>query len=306
MRRPRNREERTGPSPIDDALLNLTRDLAEQFKAPYRYSRIAWARFVRGDGDWMLSDPVLPGVLSDVELLLPEYLKGKLSLDEWRILIALHLVRLTVHNRESGVSRFLGKFALVPRSLFFLLLVYVPVILASPRSSPGSIVVLILPSPLPLLVALWLRRSLRRSLKTREFEMDKIVADRSGPPQVSQVLGKMETMGGYNFRSGLVSHWNPSIEERVEELNNPRFTGPLRPSIVPRIGLRGRAIITLFGLGVFWGSGFVAGNLYLRGGSSVVCMDNTCAALVVISVLAFWMAVITGTSVAISLVRRLL
>ncbi len=306
MRRPRNREERTGPTPLDDALLNMTQDLAAQFKAPYRYTGIAWARFVRGDGDWMWSDPVLPGVLSDVELLLPEYLKEKLSLDDWRILIALHLVRLNIYNKESGVSRFLGKFALVPRSLFFLLLVYVPVVLASPRSSPGSIIVLILPSPLPLLVALWPRRSLRRTLKVREFELDKIVTDRFGQPQVSQVLGKIETIGSYNFRSGLVSHWNPTIQERIGELNNPRFTGPPRPSIVPRISLRGRAIITLFGLGVFWGSGFVAGNLYLHGGSSIVCMDNTCAALVVISVLAFWMAVITGTSVAISLVRRLL
>lgn len=310
------REERTGPSPIDTELLQITRELSAQFQVPYRYTRIAWARFVRGDGDWMRSNPVFLGGSLDVELLLPEYLKGKLPPDGWRTLIALHLVRLKAYNSRKRTSRFLGKIALAPRSLFFLLLIYIPVVLASPRST-ASVVVLIFPSPIFLLAALWLRRSLRKSLKLREFELDKIAADQVGTLQVSQVLEKMETLKWktmaelrslyvryYFLRSSFVSYWNPSVNERVGELTNPRVTGLPRPPIVPRIGLLGRVFIVLAGLSIFWGSGIVAGILYLHGESSITCMDNTCAALVVISVLGFWTAVISGISIAISVVRR--
>ena len=57
--------------------------------------------------------------------MLPEFLKGKLSLDEWKILIALHLVRFKAYN-QTRMSRLLGKIALAPRGLFFLLLFYIP------------------------------------------------------------------------------------------------------------------------------------------------------------------------------------
>ncbi len=315
LRRLGDREERTGPSPIDDALLQLTRELSVQFQILYRYSRIAWARFIRIDGDWMRSNPVFLEGLSDVELLVPEYLKGKLSLDEWRALMALHFVRLKAYNSRRRISRFLGKIALIPRSLFFLLLIYVPVALASPGYS-GSVLTLVLPSPIPLLAALWLRRSLRKSLKRRDFELDKIVADQLGQLQVSQVLQKMETLKPIAtpelrslfvrnyFLSGFVSYWNPSVKERVEELTHPRITGLPRPSTLPRVGLRGRVIILLAGIAIFWVPTIVATNIYVHGESSIVCMDNTCAALVVISALGFWMAVISGISIAIWVVRR--
>jgi hypothetical protein len=222
---------------------------------------------------------------------------------------------LKAYNSVGRISRFLGKFALVPRSLFFLLLFYVPVVLASPGWR-GSILILVLPSPIFLLAALWLRRSLRKSLKRREFELDKTVADHVGALQVSQVLKKMETLKWmamrdlrslyvrYYFRSWFVSYWNPSVKERVGEITNPCLTGLPRPSIVPRIDLRGRVILLLVGFGIFWSSGIVAGNLYSHGESSFACVDNTCATLVVISVLGFWMAVISGISIAISVVRR--
>lgn len=295
----------------------MTRELLVQFQVPRRYSRISWERFVRIDGDWIRSKPVFLEGLSDFGLFLPEYLRDRLSLEEWRILIALHLVRLKANSSQGTASRFLGKIALVPRSLFFFVLLYVPALLLGSKSS-GSVIIIILPSPIFLISALWLRRSLRRSLKTREFELDKIVADQFGTLQVSNVLEKMALLqrramfelrsflARQAFRSWFVSYWNPSITERVGELTNPPPTRLPNPSIVPRLGLRGRAILVALGIGAFWGSGFVAGILYLQGGSSIVCTDNTCAALVIISVLGFWVAVITGISIAISVVRRFL
>src|SRR5260370_11832044 len=75
----------------------------------------------------MISKPIIPpketvtvpGSLPQAELMLPESLKGRLSLDEWKILIALHLVRFKAYN-HGRMSRLLGKVALAPRGLFFL------------------------------------------------------------------------------------------------------------------------------------------------------------------------------------------
>src|SRR5437660_12506111 len=66
----------------------------------------------------MISKPVLfsPG---QVELMLPEFLKGKLSLENWRLLIAIHLVRFKGYNsgrmiKEAGtmILIILGTFVL--------------------------------------------------------------------------------------------------------------------------------------------------------------------------------------------------
>jgi len=69
------------------------------------YRQIVWGRFVRGGVCWMITMPVISrefwlgalGIPLD-ELMVPEYLKGKLSLDEWRILIEMHLLRLKAFN----------------------------------------------------------------------------------------------------------------------------------------------------------------------------------------------------------------
>ena len=304
---------KTGPSPIDDALLQLTRELSGQLQIPYWYKQIFWGRLDRYNSTgWIISKPVIftregltaPGSLSQAELMLPEYLKGKLSLDEWKILIAMHLVRFKAYN-PGKMSKLLGKIALAPRGLFFLLLFYVPAAATGGLSGP----VLVLPSPVFLLAALWIRRSLRKSLKRREFELDRYVADQFGTEQTSQVLEKMQNLDPKpmpNPRFFFLSYWNPSIKERVRELSNRPFAAVLRPSRIPRIGLRGRAIIVLVGFAIFWGSGVAAGNLYARGQDTVVCMTDTCVALVVIAAIGFWMAIIGGISIVLWALRRFL
>jgi len=303
---------KTGPSPEDDALLQLTRELSVQFQIPYWYKQIFWGRFDRLDSTgWMISRPVIlsrealtvPGSLSQAELMLPEYLKGKLSLDEWKILISMHLVRIKTYD-SGRMSKLLGKIAIAPRGLFFLLLFFIPAAAAGGLSGP----VIVLPSPIFLLSALWIRRSLRKSLKRREFELDRNVATQLGTEQVSLVLGKMRNLEPIVMpRFFFLAYWNPSIKERIGELNNPDFAGLPRPSRFPKIGLRGRAIIVLVGFAIFWGSGFIAGNIYARGQTTTIpCPDNTCAALVVIATVGFWIAIIGGVSIVVWTVRRFL
>ena len=302
---------KTDPSPEDDALLQLTRELSVLFQIPYWYKQIFWGIFDRYDSTgWMISKPVIlsrevltvPGSLLQAELMLLEYLKGKLSLDEWRILISMHLVRIKAYD-SGRMSKLLGKIAIAPRGLFFLLLFYIPAAAAGGLSGP----VIVLPSPMFLLSALWIRRSLRKSLKRREFELDRNVATQLGTEQVSLVLRKMQNLEPMVIpRFFFLAFWNPSIKERVGELNNPDFAGLPRPSRFPKIGLRGLAIVVLVGFATFWGSGFIAGNIYARGQTTVACPDNTCAALVVIAAFGFLMAIIGGISIVVWTVRRFL
>ena len=241
--------------------------------------------------------------------MLPEYLKGKLSLDEWKILIALHMVRFKAYNK-GRISRLLGKIALAPRGLFFLLLFEIPAAASGGLSGP----VLYFPSPIFLLAALWIRRSLRKSLKRQEFELDRNVAKRLGTQQVLRVLEKIKNLDQKRiptyprspFLAGWIAYWNPSIKERIGEMSNPRFEDLPRPSIIPKTGLRGRVIIVLVGFAIFWGSGLVAGNIYARGQTMVVCMDTTCSALVVIAAVGFWMAILGGISIVVWILRRFL
>ena len=258
----------------------------------------------------MISKPVIfsrevltvPGSLPQAELMLPEYLKGKPSLDEWKILISMHLVRIKAYN-SGRMSKLLGKIALIPRGLFFLLLFYIPAAAAGGLS--GTVIVL--PSPIFLLSALWIRRSLRKSLKRQEFELDRNVAAQLGTEKVSRVLGKMQNLEPMVIpRFFFLAYWNPSIKERIRELNIPRSVGLPTPSRIPKIGLRGRTIMVLVGFAIFWSSGFIAGNIYARGQTTVACADNTCAALVVIAAVGFWMATIGGISIVVWTVRRFL
>ena len=302
---------KTDPSPEDDALLQLTRELSAQLQIPYWYKQIFWGRLDRYNSTgWMISKPVIfsrevltvPGSLPQAELMLPEYLKGKPSLDEWKILISMHLVRIKAYN-SGRMSKLLGKIALIPRGLFFLLLFYIPAAAAGGLS--GTVIVL--PSPIFLLSALWIRRSLRKSLKRQEFELDRNVAAQLGTEKVSRVLGKMQNLEPIVIpRFFFLAYWNPSIKERIRELNIPRSVGLPTPSRIPKIGLRGRTIMVLVGFAIFWSSGFIAGNIYARGQTTVACADNTCAALVVIAAVGFWMATIGGISIVVWTVRRFL
>src|SRR5438093_2512691 len=153
---------------------------------PFWYRQILWGRLDRYNSTgWVISKPIIlsketvtvPGSLPVAELMLPEFLKGKLSLNEWRILIALHMVRFKTYN-QGRMSRLLGKIALAPRGLFFLLLFYIPAAASGGLSGP----ILYFPSPIFLIAALWIRRSLRRSLKRREFELDRNVGQTARNP----------------------------------------------------------------------------------------------------------------------------
>jgi len=306
---------KTGPSPEDNALLQSTRELSAQFQMPFWYRQILWGRLDRYNSTgWVISKPIIlsketvtvPGSLPVAELMLPEFLKGKLSLNEWRILIALHMVRFKTYN-QGRMSRLLGKIALAPRGLFFLLLFYIPAAASGGLSGP----ILYFPSPIFLIAALWIRRSLRRSLKRREFELDRNVAKQLGTLQVSQVLEKVENLDQKRIPTDIrlfllpyVAYWNPSIKERIGELSKPHLQDLPRWSRIPRIGLRGRVIIVLVGFGTFWGSGLVEGNIYARGQTTVVCMDTTCSALVVIAAVGYWMAIIGGISIIVWIARR--
>lgn len=147
---------------------------------------------------------------------------------------------------------------------------------------------------------------MRKSLKRREFELDRKVATRLGTEQVSLVLGRMQNLEPMVMpRFFFLAYWNPSTKERIGELKNPRFAAPPRPSRIPKLGLRGRAIIVFVGFAIFWGSGFIAGNIYARG-QTTACADNTCTALVVFAAVGFWMAIIGGISIVVRMVRRFL
>jgi hypothetical protein len=295
----------------------LARELSVHFQFPYWYKQIVWGILDRYNSTgWIISKPAIPskeivtvpGSLPQAELMLPEFLKGRLSLDEWKILIALHLVRFRAYN-QGRMSRLLGKIALAPRGLFFLLLFYIPAAASGGLSGP----VLYFPSPIFLLAALWIRRSLRKSLKRREFELDRNVAKQLGTQQVLQVLEKVENLDQKRIPTDLrffflpyVAYWNPSMKERIGELQKPPLVDVSRPSRTPKIGLRGRVITVLVGLSIFWGSGLVASNIYARGQTMIVCTDITCSALVVVSVVGFWIAIIGGISILVWIARRFL
>ena len=65
-------------------------------------------------------------------------------------------------------------------------------------------------------------------------------------------------------------------------------------------------ITVVVGFAIFWGSGFVAGNIYAQGQTMIVCMDTTCSALVVIAAVGFWMAILGGISIVVWILRRFL
>ena len=192
---------------------------------PYWYRQIVWGRLDHYHSTgWIISKPTIvsreivtvPGSLPPAELMLPEYLKGKLSLDEWKILIALHMVRFKAYTK-GRISRLLGKIALAPRALFFLLLFYIPAAASGGLSGP----VLFFPSPIFLLAALWIRRSLRKSLKRREFELDRTWPNSSEPSKYHKPSKKyrISISNEYHQTSGL-PFWHTGTRASRRELKS--------------------------------------------------------------------------------------
>jgi len=274
--------------------------MAMQLESPYWYRQIVWGRFDRGGVGWMFSKPVIsrefwlgPLGLPSAELMLPEYLKGKLSIDEWRTLIAMHMVRLKFYN-SGRMSLRLGLWILALGAAFVPILLLFDIFVSRPWSP-----ILVFPawSSLIPLFFLWQRGSYRRW----EFELDRKVAAQLGAERVSRVLGKMQSLDpratpSTNLLSRFSTFWTPSIGERLRELSNQRIVHLPRPSRMPKIGLRGRAIIVAVGFAIFWGSGVVAGNLYGRGQETEACVSNTCATLVIIAAVGYWSAILGGLS----------
>src|SRR5205807_10009471 len=81
---------KTGPTPEDNALLQLTRELSVQFQMSYWYKQVVWGRLDRSTSTcWIRSTPTIPskeivpvpGALTETALMLPDCPKAKLSLD---------------------------------------------------------------------------------------------------------------------------------------------------------------------------------------------------------------------------------
>src|SRR5207249_5689497 len=162
-------------------------------------------------------------------------LKRKPSLDHRNMLIAYHNDTLKAYNKRT-LTTLLGQIALAPREPFFLLLFEIPAASSGGLSGP----VLYFPSPIFLLAALWIRRSLRKSLKRQEFELDRNVAKQLGTQQVLQALEKIQNLDQRGMSTSrlfpYIAYWSPNIKERIGELSSQRLEDLPRPSRTPKIG----------------------------------------------------------------------
>lgn len=256
----------------------------------------------------MISKPVLskelwlgPVGVPEAELVLPEYLKGKLSLDEWRLLIAMHLLRLKAYSsgRRSGIF---GLMLLGLAGVFFALLILFLVFVGRPWAS-----VLVWPawSPALLIFLLWWSRKSRGW----EFEQDREVANMFNTEAVTLVLEKMRFLDPRANASTRLArfqaYWIPSIDDRIAELRKPMPLMPPRSSRIHKVGLRWRAMIVGIGFAIYWGSGFIAGLVYSQGRASFAYASNGCAALVMSAALGYWLAILAGISLVIGVLQHI-
>ncbi len=211
---------RTGPSPDDDALLQLTRELALFFDIRFWYKQILWGKFNRSATGWMISKLVIfsfSPMGPEAELMMPEYLKGKLSLENWRFLIAIHLVRFKGYNSGRMIKE-AGTMILIILGTFVLAFILQRIVggplgsaLFFPAWSPGL-----------LLVSLKLRNGFRKWV----FEVDREVANKLGPEGILEVLDMMKSLDPKANPSTrlarFLAYWSPSINDRVSELRNPQ------------------------------------------------------------------------------------
>ena len=216
---------KTDPSPDDPELLAFTQELSTKVGSRFWYRQIAWGRFHHAGVDGLISMPVgfregmlalpPPGVLS-AELMLPEHLKGKLSVEEWRVVIGMHLLKLK--GQDSGaMNRLVGEVGLIIFGL------WVPVLVLSRVFLGPSILHDILSYSvlgLAVLLALFWARIRLRPL---EFQFDQQAAARFGKEQVLNALEKryaLQPEGPRSIRDRLSNYWHPSYAERIGKLRN--------------------------------------------------------------------------------------
>jgi hypothetical protein len=168
----------------------------------------------------MISKGVLafPGPLPEAELMIPEYLKGKLSLENWRFLIAIHLVRF------KGYSS--GRMIKEAGTMFLIILgTFVPaLILQEIVGGPlGSALFFPVWSPGFLFVSLKLRNGFRKWV----FEVDREVANKLGMEGMLEVLDRMKSLdpkaNPSTRMARFLAFWSPSINDRTSELRNPQL-----------------------------------------------------------------------------------
>ncbi len=284
-----------------------------QLDSRFWYKQIVWGRFDRGGISWMISKPVVsrellianPGI-PVAELMLPEFLKGKLSLDDWRILIGMHLVRLKAYN-SARMSGLMGLWALVSLGALGTLFVLLYLL-----AGKGLTSILIAPLWTPaLLLSLFFTR---RYLRGWEFELDRKTADRFGFEQVLQLLEKTQVLESEarsstkNLYFRLVDYLSLSIRDRIDSLRNPKLVPqpipPLRPRKTFHVSLRARVIILLVGLAFFQGAGAIGFRLFGNGQSTVVCANVDCVALVFISFVGEVVAILGAITTALGVFGR--
>jgi hypothetical protein len=300
---------KTGPSPDDEALLRITRELAELFDVRVWYKGILWGRFERGGLGWMISKPVspfYPGTLAirgpsfESELILPEYLKGKLSMDSWRFLIGLHMVRMHANLTSGRFAKVFGVGVLPILGTFAL-----GVILQHVIGEPWGFAIftaVLLSGLLPTL--LYARSRLGRW----ELELDREAAGKLGTDGIIRVLEQMKFLdpraNHSTIQARFAAFWNVSIEDRLEALKSP-WPGIPRRSWRPRVGLRLRAALVGIGFAIFWSSGFAANLFYGQGRTGFACTTTGCAVLVVSAAVGYWLAILAGLSLVIGIIQRL-
>ena len=238
------------------------------------------------------------GVMPEAELMLPEYLKGKLPPEMWKVLIAMHLVRFKAYN-SGRMSKTLGA------TILIILGAFIPALIVSGITGGPFGFALLFPiwSPGFLLGLLYARSRLRRW----EFELDREAAGKLGTDAILQALNAMKSLDPRANPSTsfarFLAYWNPSINDRISELGKPRPITRQR-SWIPKVGLRWRGILVGIGFAIFWSSGFVANLVYGQGRTSFACTSNGCAALVVFAAVGYWLAILAGVSLVIGVVQR--
>ena len=238
------------------------------------------------------------GVMPEAELMLPEYLKGKLPPEMWKVLIAMHLVRFKAYN-SGRMSKTLGA------TILIILGAFIPALIVSGITGGPFGFALLFPiwSPGFLLGLLYARSRLRRW----EFELDREVAGKLSTDAILQVLEAMKSLdpraNPLTSFARFLAYWNPSITDRISELGKPQPITRQRPWI-PNVGLRWRGILVGIGFATFWSSGFVANLVYGQGRTSFACTSIGCAALVISAAVGYWMAILAGISLVIGLIQH--
>jgi len=202
------------------------------FDVRFWYKQVFWGRFDRGGVGWMFSKPVFPvfagaltfrGPMPESELILPEYLKGKLSLESWRFLIGLHMVRIHAAYKSGRLAKIFGVMAL------FILATFIPaVILQHIVGEPWGFAVFL---------AVWLPGCLPGFLYARsrigrwELELDRNAALKLGTDGTVRVLEQMKFLYPRTNPSTALDRfaafWNVSIDDRLDALRSPAFRGGL-------------------------------------------------------------------------------